>query len=230
MTSIVLVLALSMTMQLPDECIGVRTLQPSPFCFAAVFATNIESMAAAYRNEGDSVAAITSGSLEDGVRTIVYWNLERKRVARRACADLASFQVRSDSTAALIVDTFCTVTRAMIATDSARVADMLADLRSPERRTAVDRATTQATRRQHAEEMNRTFAAASMMLSFLLVRTDPATGRTSLLALRQDQHRWLVARFRSAAPAGGDSGVFGQVGTALAEWLTEDNWKFLPQR
>src|SRR5687768_17301833 len=103
-------LSLLLAIQIPAECATVRDLSPGPFCFFATFVDHLAFMANAYQQERDSVqAAGRSTDLEAGIRTIAYWGMERRRVARRACAELSAFEVRDDSTAALIKKGFCAV-------------------------------------------------------------------------------------------------------------------------
>jgi hypothetical protein len=219
-------LSLFLAFQIPAECATVRDLKPGPFCFFASFVDHLAFMANAYQQERDSVkAAGQSSDLEAGIRTIAYWNMERRRVARRACAELSAFEVGDDSTAALITEGFCTVVEGMARGDSIAFAIALANLQEPNRESVGDRATRAAAHRQRAEELNRSLLTVSLFFTHLIVRTDPTTGRIGILALRPNQRRWLRTHLDSIAPKGSDAGIFGQVANTLAEWLADPKWK-----
>ena len=50
-------LSLILAIQIPPECVGIRDLNPGPFCFFASFVDHLGYMANAYQQERDSVEA-----------------------------------------------------------------------------------------------------------------------------------------------------------------------------
>jgi hypothetical protein len=223
---------LSIPVQAPPECAGARELTKGPFCYFATFVVHLEFVAGAFRQEDDSIAAVVRdprSSADDILRTIFYWNLERRRVSLRTCAELSSFDVSTDSLAAEATEAVCAVLRGMVVHDSIGLANRILDLEQPDALSASSRAMRDAASRQKGESLNRSFVIASQFFTWLVVREDPATNRMGRLLLTVPQRAWLVARLRKIALPGQRAGVFGQSADMLAKWLDRADWKLLGQ-
>lgn len=222
-------LALAVLVQKPASCLGVVSTTDSPYCFAAALVDGLAFMARAYTHERDSLeAAVASANLETILRASVYWSLERKRVARRACHDLRAYTLHADSLSPMLPGAFCEVVEQMVYADSVSLADRIADLEGPSRTSVLGRATRDAVRRQAMEETSRNFFLIATGFTHVLLDTSRSGMEGRELRITAAERAALLARLRQIQTEAADGGVYAQAAKTLLDWLANPVWKSKP--